>query len=121
MGMSRDPGCATMGGLESLGGFGSAPPCRGCKTAGRAPRPPPPCQISSPAGWAPPRPAVFCLRHIQTETLPDVLDLGCGAVWIVCPECGGDGDWRKFHPEPELHPEGFPCVECKGTGWVLVS
>jgi hypothetical protein len=27
----------------------------------------------------------------------------------------------KFHPEPELHPEGFPCVECKGTGKVLVS
>jgi hypothetical protein len=57
----------------------------------------------------------------ETEVAVEVEYLGCGAGWIVCPECGGDGDWLKFHPEPALHPEGFPCVECKGTGWVLVS
>lgn len=34
-----------------------------------------------------------------------------------CPECGGDGDWTKFMPEPEIRTHGeFPCVECKGTG-----
>jgi hypothetical protein len=57
----------------------------------------------------------------ETEIVVDVELLDCGAGLIVCPECGGDGDWRKFHPEPELHPEGFACVECKGTGRVLVS
>jgi hypothetical protein len=45
----------------------------------------------------------------------------CGAGQIDCRECGDDGDWLKFHPQPELHPEGFACVECKGTGRVLVS
>lgn len=37
-------------------------------------------------------------------------------VQVDCPECGGDGDWTKYHPEPDLGP--FPCVECKGTGRV---
>jgi hypothetical protein len=57
----------------------------------------------------------------DTEVEVDVEDLGCGAGRIVCRECGGDGDWTKFHPEPELHPEGIPCIECKGTGRALVS
>jgi hypothetical protein len=57
----------------------------------------------------------------ETEVAVEVEPSGCGAGRIVCRECGGDGDWLKFHPEPELHREGFPCVECKGTGWVLVS
>jgi hypothetical protein len=57
----------------------------------------------------------------ETEVVVDVEHLGCGAGRIVCRECGGDGDWLKYHPESELHPEGFPCVECKGTGRVLVS
>lgn len=38
----------------------------------------------------------------------------------VCIECGGDGDWSKFHPEPETVP-GLKCVECKGTGQTWVS
>lgn len=38
---------------------------------------------------------------------------------VQCFECGGDGDWTKFHPEPHLGP--FPCVDCKGTGKVWVS
>jgi len=57
----------------------------------------------------------------ETQVAVDVEDLGCGAGRIVCRECGGDGDGLKCHPEPELHPEGFACVECKGTGRVLVS
>jgi hypothetical protein len=42
-----------------------------------------------------------------------------GAGKIVCQECGGDGDWTKFHPVPELGP--FQCVPCKGTGFVYIS
>ena len=38
----------------------------------------------------------------ETEVAVEVEYLGCGAGRIVCPECGGDGDWLKFHPEPEL-------------------
>lgn len=33
-----------------------------------------------------------------------------------CWECGGDGDWTKFYPEPETLTEPLPCVNCKGTG-----
>lgn len=34
-----------------------------------------------------------------------------------CWECGGDGDWGKFHPEPEiLDVETSKCVNCKGSG-----
>jgi hypothetical protein len=44
----------------------------------------------------------------ETEVAVEVELLGCGAGRIVCRECGGDGDWLKFH-------------QCKGTGWVLVS
>lgn len=52
----------------------------------------------------------------------EVEDLSCGAGRIKCIECGGDGDWTKFHPEPHLF-EGRPlrCVQCKGTGYQLVS
>lgn len=38
-----------------------------------------------------------------------------------CPECGGDGDWTKFYPEPETLTEPLQCVECKGTGKIFVS
>ena len=41
--------------------------------------------------------------------------------WAVCWECGGDGDWTKFHPEPESLPGPLACVECKGTGRRHVS
>lgn len=47
----------------------------------------------------------------------EVEDLGCGAGRTKCFECGGTGDWTPFHPEnvPTV------CVECKGSGLVLVS
>jgi hypothetical protein len=58
-------------------------------------------------------------HHRNTEVDVQVKDVGCGAGRVTCFECGGDGDWTKFHPEPELGP--FPCVACKGTGQVLIS
>lgn len=34
-----------------------------------------------------------------------------------CWECGGDGDWSKFHPEPSsLIGKDRECVNCKGVG-----
>lgn len=42
--------------------------------------------------------------------------LGDGIGKTACWECGGDGDWSKFHPEPQLFPNGLKCVDCKGTG-----
>lgn len=46
----------------------------------------------------------------------------CGVAGrITCMECGGDGDWKKFHPEPETIIGPYPCVDCKGTGRVYVS
>jgi hypothetical protein len=36
-----------------------------------------------------------------------------------CPECEGTGSWLNFHPEPELHHDGLPCVACKGTGRIF--
>lgn len=62
---------------------------------------------------------VYCGFHRNTEVACEVEDLGVGAGRIVCLECGGDGDWTKFHPEPETGPH--PCVDCKGTGYQLVS
>lgn len=56
-------------------------------------------------------------RDTEVECSPR--DLGCGAGEVQCFECGGDGDWTKFHPEPETGPH--PCVNCKGTGKVLIS
>ena len=55
----------------------------------------------------------------ETQVIVQVEDMGCGAGKITCVECGGDGDWTKFHPEPHLGP--FPCVDCKGQGWILIS
>jgi DnaJ-class molecular chaperone len=50
------------------------------------------------------------------------VDLSSGiAGQISCIECGGDGDWTKFYPEPETLTEPLHCVECKGTGRVWVS
>ena len=59
-------------------------------------------------------------RSTEVEVYP--IDLGCGAGQIDCLECGGDGDWTKFHPESEtLPPNSMPCVQCKGTGKQLIS
>lgn len=38
-----------------------------------------------------------------------------------CWECGGSGDWTPFLPDPSKYPDGFPCVDCKGTGRRFVS
>mgnify|MGYP000709281411 CR=1 FL=1 len=57
------------------------------------------------------------LRDTEVEVTP--VDVGCGAGQVPCFECGGDGDWTKYHPEPELGP--FPCVDCKGTGRIYIS
>lgn len=62
----------------------------------------------------------------QTEVPVEVVDLGCGAGEIDCPECGGDGDWGKFLNPDQLaavNPGGgrYDCVVCKGTGRWLIS
>lgn len=47
--------------------------------------------------------------------------LGGGVGRTDCWECGGDGDWTKFHPESEtMPPLSLPCVDCKGTGKRLI-
>jgi len=58
----------------------------------------------------------------NTEVSVRPIDCGAGAGLVPCMECGGDGDWSKFHPEPHtLKPEDRKCVDCKGTGQVYVS
>jgi hypothetical protein len=57
----------------------------------------------------------------ETAIEAEIIDRGAGAGEIVCLECGGDGDWTKFHPEPETLAEPLKCVDCKGTGRILVS
>lgn len=65
---------------------------------------------------------VAYLGHSRTtEVAVEPSDLGCGAGEIPCFECGGDGDWTKFHPEPKTLSEPLKCIDCKGTGRVLVS
>lgn len=56
-----------------------------------------------------------------TEVPVEPIDRGCGAGEVACFECGGDGDWTKFYPEPETLAEPMSCVACKGTGRVLIS
>lgn len=54
-------------------------------------------------------------RDTKVKVRP--VDLGCCAGEVTCFECGGDGDWSKFHPEPDDQ----RCVCCKGTGKILIS
>jgi len=56
-------------------------------------------------------------RTTEVEVAP--VRFGCGAGEVPCFECDGTGDWTPFHPDPP--PEGVLCVECKGTGRVLIS
>ena len=58
-------------------------------------------------------------RETEVSVMPH--DLGCGAGAVTCFECGGDGDWTKFHPELHSLREPLKCVDCKGAGLVLVS
>lgn len=62
---------------------------------------------------------VYCGAYRDTEVTVDVIVLPCGAGEITCLECGGDGDWTKFLPY--VPDEPMPCVDCKGTGKMLVS
>ena len=75
---------------------------------------------STPAALATTRMSIWRGFSRETEVEVEVEHMGCGAGRIICRECGGDGDWLKFHPEPELHPDGFP-VRRMGTGRILVS
>lgn len=56
-------------------------------------------------------------RDVELEVAP--VDLGCGAGRITCFECGGDGNWGKF--APEIVGRDARCVDCKGSGFQLVS
>lgn len=53
----------------------------------------------------------------STPVMVSVKPLGCGAGEIVCLECLGTGWWA--FAEPEI--PGEDCVQCKGTGRMLVS
>lgn len=62
-------------------------------------------------------------RGFRRETIVTCLvDISSGVAGeITCIECGGDGDWTKFHPEPETLTAPMRCIECKGTGRIYVS
>lgn len=62
---------------------------------------------------------IYCGFKRETEVNCDVTVLACGAGEIRCLECGGDGNWGKF--APEIVGIDAPCVDCKGTGRMLVS
>ena len=57
--------------------------------------------------------------EVEVEILNPVEAAITGAGKITCPECGGDGDWSTFLPEPSNEP--CPCVVCKGTGLTYIS
>lgn len=59
-------------------------------------------------------------RTTDHVTVIDLTHPEIGVGQCRCPECGGDGDWSKFMPEPEP-PMTTPCVECKGTGRIWIS
>lgn len=56
-------------------------------------------------------------RETEHECMVEILS--CGAGQITCYECDGDGDWTKYHPEPNTGPH--VCVTCKGTGKIFIS
>jgi len=60
---------------------------------------------------------VIIWRGLKRETEVEVagVDRGCGALEVSCPECGGTGAW-PYHPSGVVE----MCVECKGTGRILV-
>jgi len=56
--------------------------------------------------------ARFGTNYIEQEVTIVAPGIGITDCW----ECGGDGDWTKFHPEPETLTEPLKCVNCKGSG-----
>jgi hypothetical protein len=62
---------------------------------------------------------IYCALNCDTPVEDDVVDLGAGAGEIHCLECGGDGNWGKF--APEIVGIDCKCLDCKGTGRLLVS
>ena len=60
-------------------------------------------------------------RNYVTPVAVEITDIFPGVGQIDCIECGGDGDWTKFYPEPETLTEPMQCVTCKGTGRLYIS
>lgn len=60
---------------------------------------------------------IYCAKNCDTAVTRYVQHLGCGAGRIVCLECAGSGWWDYMEPEIP----GYPCNDCKGTGYQLVS
>jgi hypothetical protein len=61
----------------------------------------------------------FVAANCDTPMDAEVERLGVGAGKMRCPECEGDGNWGKFGLGGL--PRDFPCPDCKGTGFILVS
>jgi DnaJ-class molecular chaperone len=64
------------------------------------------------------RMTAFVALNGDTPIEVDVERLGGGAGRIRCPECDGSGNLSHFPPGTA---RPGPCVDCKGTGLVLVS
>lgn len=47
----------------------------------------------------------------------DFTALDCGAGQMICPECGGDGDWSKLHHEETHRPHAL--LGLQGNGLCL--
>jgi hypothetical protein len=61
---------------------------------------------------------VYCAKNCETIVEAEIIDLGAGAGRIRCLECGGDRDSRFA---PDMMPPGMMCLDCKGSGYQLVS
>lgn len=61
------------------------------------------------------RRALNCEAGEMGQHLVEILDCGDGR--MPCFECHGTGDW-PYGPTPA---ECGPCVDCKGTGKIMVS
>ena len=61
---------------------------------------------------------VYCRGH---ELEMPVEDLGCYVGRITCLECVGDGDAEKFWPDAKALTGSSRCIDCKGTGRMLVG
>lgn len=62
---------------------------------------------------------VYCALNNDTAVPRAVVSRGGVAGEIPCLECGGSGKWLIELPADEPHPDY--CVDCKGSGRILVS